>query len=785
MSENKRAKISSVGTYLYKNDRIGEDLTKETAHTTIQQPIYVPNINNIDLSQFNVAYSSNDTNKKNPYYVRLFRDPNYKGYQYPTQDIAKNTKLNLGSNKVTFLSLDNSENLVGVVDFKKNTTSKYEEAPFAPDKYSLAPPFVNGGNYGGEAYQFAYQPDLQSSDRGIFFGGCDAVKTMVEGENLDFLKPFKSKSKDAVVIPYNIDQSQRYNNFNMFASDEDKGSQEIYRFGMDGHKFNIPSSFVTKTIVYNEKSYRTVCLPNSSKFNIRGKRTSDGKFYDTSVYNMCVEPKSFFPDEEWEYYSISNNNLISYAFLCDDNGDIWVLTLSQAAFLWEGGTDPLYPGKYVSFAVLTKVDNLPLRYQRNSSNKNGFGIINRDTTIDLQKTFKNLLKLESYAYDDNAPDIIGPGDKYEDDDNAGNSIGGDSNITDNIDKPNTDPNTNYEEFIINNGLFGSYSLTADNIKNYTKTIQICRDNSWRPGELGDKCEQMANLIQENTTNVFMLPVSIQSTDTELVSFNVGTKGIRNVDNLGGFGSESSIDKARLLKKFTCVYTVDLGTISHYYDNFLDFSPFSSASLYIPYIGKVELPINLIQSTSSSKKQLSLSIRLNRTNGDLLCILFVDEIPICRWQGNCARNISMSINDNSAIMQNQLGRLVTALSSGMKAIGSASTGNVSGAVSGIGEMIAAPFSSGAPITTSSHMIGGAPESGDTGWLDSQNIILTIERPIWWKPYDYGNLIGYPTKKIAKLSSISGFAKVQQIHLRCSATESEKERLKTMLSEGVIF
>ena len=71
------------------------------------------------------------------------------------------------------------------------------------------------------------------------------------------------------------------------------------------------------------------------------------------------------------------------------------------------------------------------------------------------------------------------------------------------------------------------------------------------------------------------------------------------------------------------------------------------------------------------------------------------------------------------------------------------------------------------------------------MDSQLITLTVERPIWWKPYDYGDLIGYQTRKIAKLATVSGFAKVPNIHIRCSATESEKERLKAMLAEGVLF
>lgn len=475
-------------------------------------------------------------------------------------------------------------------------------------------------------------------------------------------------------------------------------------------------------------------------------------------------------------------------FLKSENGEYWVLFISRLS----GYVDYGYPQSIAMTRwnmVLMRVKDIPINMPSSGkipSSSNAQWISTEQfSSPDVIDQYLDVVFNQKFGpnYDDGGPDAIGPGDPYEDENNAGEAVGGDANIVDDITPPDISPNTSYESYVIDNGLYGSYKLTTANLRNYTKTLQLCRDNAWIPGELGDKFENMGNLIQENTVSVFMLPVDIE--ETGAVPFNVGTKAIRNTDVVGNWGKPTSVDTTNLINKYTKEYVYPLGTISHYYDNFLDFAPYSTASLYIPYIGKVEIPINLVQSTSTDQKQLSLSIRLNRTNGDILCILLSNNIPLCRWQGNCARSIALSVNDNSAILQNQFSRLVSSFSSGLGALGAAATGNVGGATSNLGQMFAAPMASGAPITTSSHMIGNAPETGDVGWMDSQLITLTVERPIWWKPYDYGDLIGYPTRKIAKLATVSGFAKVPNIHIRCSATESEKERLKTMLAEGVLF
>ena len=224
-------------------------------------------------------------------------------------------------------------------------------------------------------------------------------------------------------------------------------------------------------------------------------------------------------------------------------------------------------------------------------------------------------------------------------------------------------------------------------------------------------------------------------------------------------------------------------------------------MYIPYIGTQVLPINIIQSTKDKIVDLKLSFRLNCTNGDLICILMVDGVPMTHWNGNCARNIKVSVNDDSQAIREGVNGILSMVSMNLGKTGMYSTSMSAGQVNdGNANIIdshtrsstsSGSYSiSGVPsvpsaITSSQHLIGSACSTGELGWIDSQNIYLTVERPQWWRPNDYGDLIGYPTKKIARLGSIKGFAKVIQCHVRCSGTTSEKEELMGKLAEGVIF
>lgn len=739
----------------------------------------------INLDDFTAAYWANDTEQQHPIYYKEYSNIykfDLKGMKISPLAIEPTSTYHYGGAGTKIVEGTAFNVGLGVLDTGKYSNKSAKNIYIGSGTAHETFPEYYGVRLAYTYIDNNYYPRLVDTiDTCV--AQYEPIKTTIENYftnvgSVEGIRGIYNDVQDTVQLPgiitHTTQSIEDVNNIVVYASD---GKTKVAKIGQT---IDFETSYVEELGYYNYQFVKSGIVP---RFSFKTKNNNWSNYYYIPRFDLW--------NGRLEYNTSIVGARTPPIFLKDKSGNYWMMTISPITGYSSYNEEALSTSTAQKVVSLINMKDYPNFVYTTSTNyvddtrPSTFLIDEMDGDIDYLRTLlDNMFNVTPDAdYDDDGPDAYGPGDPYEDENNAGEAVGGDANIVDDITHPDMSPNTSYENYVIENGLYGSYKLTTTNLRNYTKTLQRCRDNAWIPGDLGDKFENMGNLIQENTVSVFMLPVDIE--DISPVPFNVGTKAIRNTDIVSNWDEPSSVDTTSLIKKYTKEYVYDLGTISHYYDNFLDFAPYSTASLYIPYIGKVEIPINLVQSTSTDQKQLSLSIRLNRTNGDILCILLSNNIPLCRWQGNCARSIALSVNDNSAILQNQFSRLVSSFSYGLGALGAAATGNVGGATSNLGQMFAAPMASGAPITTSSHMIGNAPETGDVGWMDSQLITLTVERPIWWKPYDYGDLIGYPTRKIAKLSTVSGFAKVPNIHIRCSATESEKERLKAMLAEGVLF
>lgn len=91
----------------------------------------------------------------------------------------------------------------------------------------------------------------------------------------------------------------------------------------------------------------------------------------------------------------------------------------------------------------------------------------------------------------------------------------------------------------------------------------------------------------------------------------------------------------------------------------------------------------------------------------------------------------------------------------------------------------------PVPINGTTLGSGVAAGGLGALNNQDIILTIERPIRYQPYDYSKLVGYPTDKAVRLGSLEGFCVISKCHLRCAATLQEQNMIMEEFRQGVIF
>lgn len=313
----------------------------------------------------------------------------------------------------------------------------------------------------------------------------------------------------------------------------------------------------------------------------------------------------------------------------------------------------------------------------------------------------------------------------------------------------------------------------NDLVNYVETLQMFYDHS---ADLltGIAANLFANRVEQNTQSIFLLPFRVPADVIDATKFVVGFVGIKSQGRTWDDyvnDPKNSIAPAMYLTSSTFVSDKipikcradGQQKLRHMYDNFLDYEPYSSAYLYIPYIGEQKIPMNILYD-----KNLSLQYRVNLLNGDFIAILYADDVIIKQYEGNCAKQIQLFVNNDSAAINAGLSKLTSVISS-------AFSGNLA-----LGPLLS--IENGGKAGSS---LGATGATGTSGWLGSQKIYLTIERPIEALPQNFAQLIGNRAEMTTQLKNLKGYNVIKSIHVRCSATEQEKEEIESLLKSGVIF
>ena len=732
----------------------------------MNQFFYIPNLESIPIySDFDVAYYYKDTEKERPIFYK----------QIKTEDLLNpDNKVNLGTDKITFMCYPD---YIGTYKTRENG---YREVPSALNEsnFSVYAP----GKWNGQ-YLFSIVGGGTGSSAGLGSGGdvsessIKSIKYIISSEDIFSMQALVGVDDTGRV--YRIIPDPR------IVSEDDRFSTSYTNSYIEGIRLNNNRQFDTRifTKLLNVKIKNkqtniedeiTLIVPNIEDNPI----SNTANVVDVKTYSgEGARPNSF--------------GLVGIAFAKDAFGKYWIICVNT-----------IYAQQSYSYVSITRADNLltGLGHYVTGQGTEPNTIYRNPTyldpeTYDINEYLDSIFGTYTYypPYEDDAPDAVGPGDDGENN-NSEESIGGNENIVDTIEPPETTPNDGINQYLVSSGLFGSYVLNTSNLTNYSKTMNLYTDLlKDSEGKANELYQLYLTRIKENTTSIFSVPFSVPAANTQNANFIVGN---RNIFTFTGDSNLPSAyqDTARIITSNYFKADISLPPIEHYYDNFLDFEPYSSATMHIPYIGKVDLPLNLIQSTSSQQKNLRLELTVDLTNADMLVTLIVDTVPISSWTGNCGKKISLTAEDSTQLSIAAKSRQSAFISAGATVAGSVAAGLATGGPAGAafalgGSLMGITQANAAEvphqITSGTHKVGSPALDGTHGWLSVQDFTIIVERPIMWKPYDYGSITGYPTRKVVKLGSIKGYAKIEEVHLRCSATESEKKRLKEMLKEGVNF
>lgn len=227
------------------------------------------------------------------------------------------------------------------------------------------------------------------------------------------------------------------------------------------------------------------------------------------------------------------------------------------------------------------------------------------------------------------------------------------------------------------------------------------------------------------------------------------------------------------------HQIDCGSINitRFYGNFLDYSPYTSVRIFLPFIGYRELDVDEVMDS-----KLSVSYNVDFLSGACTALVSISkqigstslDSVLYQFEGMIATDIPLTSNNATQVF--------TAINS---AIASAA---IAYGTKGTGAPLAGAVMNGALNTMSSKVVveHGSSLGGASGMLGVKTPYIVISRVIQQNPTNYAKMQGIPSNTYKTLSSLKGYTKMQSIQIKSTiGSVDETEEIKQLLLDGVVI
>ena len=214
--------------------------------------------------------------------------------------------------------------------------------------------------------------------------------------------------------------------------------------------------------------------------------------------------------------------------------------------------------------------------------------------------------------------------------------------------------------------------------------------------------------------------------------------------------------------------VDCGTLNvqEFWGSYLDYSPYTKMSLYLPYIGIVPLDIDDVMNAT-----ITIKYHVDVLSGACVAYVLCNGTQLYTYIGQCSSNVPITSNDFTNTVNGILG--IAGSIGSLVATGGASAPTEIGKIAGNAINALKPN-----IQKSGAM------SGTGGLMGVQTPYLICQRPRQSVPASQNSFTGYPSNITATLSDLSGYTEVDKIHLEgVPCTNEEMDEIMTLLESGV--
>lgn len=223
--------------------------------------------------------------------------------------------------------------------------------------------------------------------------------------------------------------------------------------------------------------------------------------------------------------------------------------------------------------------------------------------------------------------------------------------------------------------------------------------------------------------------------------------------------------------------VDCGTITldEYYGTFADYEPFVATTLYLPKVGFVQIPADVVMNNS-----IKVVYHIELSSGEGLCYVYItntrDGFSYVWNTYTChiTSNIVLSAQDHT--------QQLTALGSAIVNTSVAAAG----AIANPFNAVASALSSCIDVATTKNPTTTKGNVGNmSAILCYKNPYIMINRTNLTKPSSFQENNGYMINYTAKIDGHSGFLKTRDFHAEFDAPYSHKVEIERLLNEGVFI
>lgn len=252
-------------------------------------------------------------------------------------------------------------------------------------------------------------------------------------------------------------------------------------------------------------------------------------------------------------------------------------------------------------------------------------------------------------------------------------------------------------------------------------------------------------------------------------------------------------------------------IPEYWGNYLDYSPYSQAYIYLPFIGIMAIDVDDIVGHA-----VNVLYHVDSYTGSCIaqitCARTGYSNTLYQFSGDCSVEIPMAGGSQAAIKAAMIGAnayqnaanisagmsLLGGIGSGLASgIGSALGGNpIGGIAHGIGQAIGGITSAvsqraygeaqhtAAMVSQKSTVQHSGSFGASHGAMGIKKPYIFIRRPIQKVVNNYNKLYGYPAHKMVVIGDCTGYLRCREANVQSSlATEEEKSLIEQLLKSGV--